>query len=448
MATRSDLSSNNADGRGDSSAIVDMLERRERLLGPGNPLFYDEPVHIVRGEGVWLYDSGGRRYLDCYNNVPCVGHCHPRVVEAMSRQAGQLNTHTRYLHENILDYAERLLAYFDDSLNRLALACTGSEANDLALRIARLNTEGEGFICSNATYHGNTTVVSQLTSLYEPIGGRADTVRMVSWPDSYRARNDLSGDALATAYADEVREAIGRFEANDIKLAGMIVCPVFANEGLPKIPPGYLQKAIDHVHDAGGLYIADEVQAGFGRTGDWWGHSASGVIPDIVTLGKPMGAGYPISGVVARGELMDNYRRHEMYFNTFGGNPVSCAVALAVLDVIEEEGLVENAANVGGYLLAGFQELHSRHDLIGDVRGSGLFFAIDLVSDRDSKSPATEEAGLIVNGMRQHGILMSKIGQHDNILKIRPPLCFSRSHADLLLSTLDDVLKSVRAGDS
>jgi 4-aminobutyrate aminotransferase-like enzyme len=220
------------------SDIQAMIERRERLLGPGNPLFYDEPVHLVRGEGVWLYDNDGTRYLDCYNNVPCVGHCHPKVVEALCNQAGLLNTHTRYLHESILDYAERLLGKFDDSLDRLALACTGSEANELALRIARFNTGGEGFICTNATYHGNTRAVAQLNSIFEPFEGYGDDIRMVSWPDSYRPKYELEGSALADAYADEVRRAIESFDESGIKFAGMIVCPIFANEGLPNVPEG------------------------------------------------------------------------------------------------------------------------------------------------------------------------------------------------------------------
>ncbi len=420
-----------------------LLERRERLLGPGNPLFYDDPVHLVRGEGVWLFDADGNRFLDCYNNVPCVGHCHPRVVDALCTQAGLLNTHTRYLHENILDYAERLLAKFDDSLDRLMLACTGSEANELALRIARFSTGGEGVICTNATYHGNTRAVAQLNSIFEPFEGYGDDVRMVSWPDSYRALNDLEGEALADAYANQVKDAIDSFGQAGVKFAGMIACPIFANEGLPDIPPGYMQKAIAYVRDAGGLYIADEVQAGFGRTGEWWGHATSGVVPDILTLGKPMGAGHPISGVVARGELVDNYRNQEMYFNTFGGNPVSCAVASAVIDVIDDEGLVQNAADVGRYVLNGFRDLQSLHDLIGDVRGSGLFFGIDLVTDRQSKSPAAAETKRAVNLMREKGILMSNIGEHGNVLKLRPPLCFSIENADLLLSTLDDALKSI-----
>jgi 4-aminobutyrate aminotransferase-like enzyme len=420
--------------------IRTLLARRERLLGPGNPLFYDEPLHLVRGEGVWLYDANDRRYLDCYNNVPCVGHCHPEVVGALCEQAGKLNTHTRYLHENILDYGEALLAKFDDSLDRVAFACTGSEANDLALRVARVNSGGDGFICTNATYHGNTTAVAQLSSIFEPIGGYGENIRMVPWPDSYRALNDLDGEALANAYADEVKQAIESFASAGIKFAGMLVCPIFANEGLPNIPAGYMEKAIGHVRAAGGLYIADEVQSGFGRTGSWWGHTWSGIVPDILTLGKPMGAGHPISGVVARGELLDNYRRHEMYFNTFGGNPVSCAVGRTVIDVIDNEGLVDNAAQVGDYVLAEFTKLQSKHDIVGDVRGSGLFFGIDLVSDRVTKKPDAAAAKKVVNRMRDNGILMSKIGEHDNVLKLRPPLCFSKDNADLMISTLDDVL--------
>lgn len=417
-----------------------IVERRERLLGPGNPLFYDDPVHLVKGDGVWLYDADGTKYLDCYNNVPCVGHCHPQVVRALCDQAALLNTHTRYLHENILDYAERLLGKFDDSLDRVAMACTGSEANDLALRIARVNSGNDGFICTNATYHGNTTAVSQLSSIFEPVGGYGEHIRMVPWPDSYRAPEGLSGAALADAYADEVRKAIDSLKESGIGIAGMIACTIYANEGLPDIPDGYMEKAVAHVHDAGGFFIADEVQAGFGRTGRWWGYEQAAVVPDIVTLGKPMGAGHPVSAVVARGELLDNYRAHEMYFNTFGGNPVSCAVAQAVIDVIDEEALVDNAAEVGDYVLQGFRELASRHEIIGDVRGSGLFFGIDLVSDRDTKAPAADKARTIVNGMRHKGVLMSKIGEHDNVLKLRPPLCFSKQNADLLIETLDEVM--------
>lgn len=421
-------------------SIASMIEQRERLLGPANPLFYADPLHLVRGEGVWLYDADGRRYLDCYNNVPCVGHCHPRVVEAVCEQTGRLNTHTRYLHENILDYAARLLEHFDDSLNRLALTCTGSEANDLAMRMARHHTGAEGFICTNATYHGNTTAVGQFSDIYEPVGGYSPSVRKVAWPDSYRAPQGVAPENLADYYADQVKSAIESLAAGGIGLAGMMVCPIFANEGLPNIPAGYLEKAAAHVRAAGGVFIADEVQAGFGRTGRWWGHEDSGVVPDIVTLGKPMGAGYPIAGLVARGELLDEFRRREMYFNTFGGNPVACAAGLAVLDVLEGEGLIDNAGAMGQRVLQGLRSLQEKHSVIGDVRGEGLFFGMDLVEDGKTRKPAGKLTAMVVNEMRRRGVLISKIGQHDNVLKARPPLCFSEADAELLVDTLGESL--------
>lgn len=415
-----------------------LLDRRARLLGPNNPLFYDDPVHVVRGEGVWLYGADGAKFLDCYNNVPCVGHCHPRVVEALVGQAITLNTHTRYLSETILDYGEALLAKFDPALERIALCCTGSEANDLALRIARLNTGGRGFICTNATYHGNTAAVAQLSSIFPPFEGVGRHVRMVSWPDSYRVELGSDPNLLAETYAEEVRQAIQSFAEEGIPFAGMIVCPIFANEGLSNIKPQYLRRTVDIVRAAGGLFIADEVQSGFGRTGHWWGYEASDIVPDIVTLGKPMAAGHPVSAVVARADLIDNFRRQEMYFNTYGGNNVSCAVAHAVLNVLVEEKLPKNAQTVGRYLQGHFDKLSRKHDLIGDVRGDGLFFGIELVLDKRTKAPATDEARRIVNAMRRGGILISRIGEHDNVLKIRPPLCFSQDNADMLVAALEE----------
>ena len=423
--------------------ISRLIERRTQLLGPGNPLFYDKPLHIVRGEDVWLFDESGQRFLDCYNNVPSVGHCHPVVVEALCQQAATLNTHTRYLHENILDYAERLLAKFDPSLNRIMFACTGSEANEIALQMARFNTGGRGLICSNATYHGNTAQVSQLNSIFEPFNGYGEHIRMVPWPDSYRGVDHLEAQALTNKYVSAVSNAIASFSEAGIPFAGMLVCPIFANEGLSEVAPQYLQQVAALVHKAGGLLIFDEVQAGFGRTGNWWGHEVSGVIPDIVTLGKPMGAGHPISGVVARGELVDAYRNAVMYFNTFGGNPVSCAVGLAVLDVMDQENLVRNSATVGNKVREGFTQLATQHEIIGDVRGHGLFFGIELVKDRKTKLPAPKETKKVVNNMRKAGVLMGNIGEYNNVLKLRPPLTFSEDHVDLLMTTLDDVLKNL-----
>ena len=422
---------------------TELLERRSRLLGAKAPLFYDEPVHIVRGEGVWLFDAGGKRYLDCYNNVPHVGHCHPHVVDALERQARTLNVHTRYLHETILEYGERLTAKFDKSLSMVIFVCTGSEANDIALRMARQCSGGMGIICTNMTYHGNTTAVDELATLFR--GGEAigPNVRAVPFPDSYRPLKGLSGEALADAYADQVKAAIEAFRRDGIKLAGMLVCPIFANEGLPHVPPGFLAKAVKHVRDAGGLFIADEVQAGFGRTGRMWGHETTGVVPDIVTLGKPMGNGHPLAAVVARADLVNEFRDQVMYFNTFGGNPVSCAVGNAVLDVMEKEKLMDNARDVGAYVAESLGRLQDKHDIIGDVRCQGFWMAAELVRDRHTKEPAADESKRAVNAMKDRGILMGRIGQFDNVLKMRPPMPFSREHADLLLSNLDETLAAL-----
>ncbi len=419
-----------------------LLQRRARLLGAAAPLFYDEPVHIVRGEGVWLYDSQGKQYLDVYNNVPNVGHCHPHVVEAMTKQAETLNVHTRYLHETILEYTERLSATLDHTLSAAILTCTGTESNEVALRMARQHSGNMGIICSNFTYHGNSTAVWELaTTFYKDGKSPSANVRAVPFPDAYRPVYDLQGDALWEAYADEVKNAIDHFDVEGIGFAGLIYCPVFSGEGLPEVPPLYMHKVIDYVHSAGGLFICDEVQAGFGRTGKkMWGHQLYDVVPDIVTMGKPMGNGYPIGGVVTGSELLNEFRDASMYFNTFGGNPVQCAVGMAVLDVIEQENLQENALEVGRYVMAGLLKLKDKYDLIGDVRGHGLFVGTELVKDRRSREAAPEAAGRVVNEMKERGVLLSKIGVYDNILKMRPPLPFSIDNADQLLSTLDDVL--------
>lgn len=420
-----------------------LLERRQRLLGKGAPLFYDSPLHIVRGEGAWLYDADGRRYLDAYNNVPVVGHCHPRVVEAIARQAGTLNVHTRYLHETIVQYAERLTALFE-KLDAVMLTCTGSEANDLALRMARTLTGSEGIICTSNTYHGNTAAVDELSTTFS--GGRPGSPRVhaVPFPDTYRPLGGLSGDALVEAYVDEVRAGIARLQRDGFGVAGMLVCPIFANEGLPDAPPAFLERVARLVREAGGLVILDEVQAGFGRTGEFWGHRLTQVVPDIVTLGKPMGNGHPIAGVVSSAAMIDAFRDRVMYFNTFAGNPVSCAAALAVLDVIEQEGLIERVRTLGPQVTGSLRDLAARHEAVGDVRSKGLFWAIELVQDRAARTPAPRRARAVVNRMREHGVLVSRLGQHDNVLKIRPPLAFDGSHAEHLLDALDRSLAQTR----
>ncbi len=421
-----------------------LIARRERLLGRNMSLFYDDPVHLVRGEGVWLWDADGRKYLDCYNNVPHVGHCHPRVVEAITRQASTLNTHTRYLHEGILDYVERLTATFDKSLNAAILTCTGSEANDVALRMAQAVTGKTGVIATNHTYHGNTTAVSQLSTRMPPVGGFGGHVRHVPAPDSYRPLGGEGGEAFATAFAAEVEKAIASLQESPHGFSAIIIDPFFANEGFPDLPPGFLDKTVAAVRKAGGLVITDEVQPGFGRTGShMWGHQHAGIVPDIVTLGKPMANGHPVGGVVANLDTINAFRKAFRYFNTFGGNPVSCAAAMAVLDVIEEENLIENARNVGEYTRDAFNRLAQKHSIIGDVRGSGLFMGTEFVQDRQTKEAAAAQATRIVNEMRERGVLMGKIGIHQCATKIRPPMPFTRDNADFMLSIFDGVLSGL-----
>lgn len=419
----------------------ELMERRTRRLGPNVSTFYEEPLHLVRGEGVWVWDADGNRYLDCYNNVPHVGHCHPRVVEAICRQASTLNTHTRYLHEGLVDYLDRLTETFAPDLSTAILTCTGSEANDIAIRVARAVTGQTGIIASDHTYHGNTLAVSQLSRTNPPPGGTWPNVRFVPAPDSYRPLGGEAGPAHAQAFAAAVERAVADLKARGHGLSAIILCPFFANEGFPDLPPGWLDPAIEVVRRAGGMVIADEVQPGFGRLGThMWGHQRMGFVPDVVTLGKPMANGHPVGGVVMRPQAMAAFRQSFRYFNTFGGNPVSAAAAMATLSVLQDEGLMDNARDVGAYALQGLADLALRHEVIGDVRGSGLFFGAELVKSRRTREPATAYTKRVVNEMRRRGIVLNFLGIHYNTLKIRPPMPFSRADADLLLCRLDEVL--------
>jgi 4-aminobutyrate aminotransferase-like enzyme len=415
-----------------------LTERRRALLGPNVSTFYDDPVHIVRGEGVWMWDAEGRRYLDCYNNVPHVGHCNPRVVEAICRQAATLNTHTRYLHEGILDYVERLTATYDDPLKTAILTCTGSEANDIALRMAEAVTGKRGIIATDATYHGNTTLVSHLSRSNVPeVGfGLGQYLRHVEAPDSYRIP-----DPDGQHFAAKVQEAIDDLEKSGIGFAALIVCPLFLNEGFPTQSEVWLRPAAEAVRRAGGLLICDEVQAGFGRSGShFWGHQKQGVVPDVVTMGKPMGNGHPIAGLVTNDEIMTRFRNSFRYFNTFGGNPVSCAAATAVLDELQEKALQANALRIGKLAHQRLSDLASKYPVIGDVRQSGMVFGAEFVLDQASKEPAIAYVDRVVNELRRRGIILSKLGRHKNTLKIRPPMPFAEEHLDLLMTTLDAVL--------
>ncbi|NSX54852.1 aspartate aminotransferase family protein [Parasulfitobacter algicola] len=417
-----------------------MLARRQQLMGPNVPTFYEDPVHIVRGQGVWLWDTEGRRYLDCYNNVPHVGHCHPKVVKAIAQQAAMLNTHTRYLHDGILDYIERLTVKFQHGLNQAIMVCTGSEANDIALRMAQAMTGKTGIIATDNTYHGNTTAVAQLSTRRPPIGGYPSHVRLVPAPDTVRPLGG-SVQAQPQVFADNIAAAIAELEQAGHGFSGFMLCPTFANEGFPALLPGFLNPAVKVIRDAGGLILCDEVQPGFGRIGAaWWGHEWLGFSPDVVTVGKPMANGHPVAAVISRPDIMGAFRDAFGYFNTFGGNPVSCAAAMATLQVIEDEGLVENACDVGAYALDRLQAI--QHPLKAEARGLGLFFGIEFVVD--DGTPATDFTARVVEAMRHRGILLNRIGRHMNTLKMRPPMPFSRDNADMAINALEDVLKETR----
>lgn len=426
-----------------------LLADRARLLGPNVSTFYDNPIHMVKGEGVWVWDANGRQYLDCYNNVPHVGHCHPKVVQAICQQAGTLNTHTRYLHEGIVRYVEKLTNTFAEPLNTAIMTCTGSEANDIALRMAEAMTGKRGIIATDHTYHGNTTMVAKLSNTNKSDFGGESHVRFVPAPDSYRPAYWLDGGlpegmSHDQAFAEQVKLKIKELEATEHGFAGMIICPFFANEGFPSLESGFLDEAVAAIKAAGGIVIADEVQPGFGRIGThMWGHQRVGILPDVVTLGKPMGNGHPVGGVVTSMEVMTQFREAFRYFNTFGGNPVSCAAAEAVLDVMVEEGLMEQAKDVGDYARAGLQALADKHVCIGDVRGSGMFFGAEMVVDRATKQPATAFTKRVANAMREEGVILNFLGINYNALKIRPNLQFEKQHADLMLDTLDRVLSKV-----
>ena len=416
----------------------DLLELRIQSMG-SSPLFYQEPVHLVEGKGIWLYDDSGNKYMDCYNNVPCVGHCHPRVVEALSKQAGQLNTHSRYLSKVVVDYSERLMSLHADPLSVLQMGCSGTEAIEIAIKMARLATGGKGIICSNATYHGNSHETIRMT-----IGPFEPDFKRVPFPEKFRPiKAGLSDEELCDLYLKEIKTAISEFSENNIPLAGMLFCSIFANEGLPNIPSGFMQKAATLVRDAGGVVILDEVQAGFCRTGSWWGYEVNECVPDIVAMGKPMGSGYPLSGVGTSPEIAKIFHEKSYYFNTTASTPLQAAVGNAVLDVIEEEGLLGNVNSVGDYLKGKVQDFADKYDMVGDVRGLGLFVAIECVEGQGNEKPNNKLAVEFVEKMKQKGFLISNAGQFRNVLKIRPPLVFEKDHADSLCEVLEETFEEV-----
>jgi len=411
-----------------------MIARRERVLGPAYRLFYERPLHFVCGEGVWLYDSHGQAYLDAYNNVASVGHGNPKVLEAISKQAATLNTHTRYLHDKILTYAESLTATCPDELSQVMFTCTGSEANDLAVRIARAYTGGTGIIVTSHAYHGVTSTVAEFSPSLGPNVDLGVHVRTVPAPNP-----NLPADAIEADFAQGVEYAIADLKRHGLKPALLIVDTIFSSDGVVANPPGFLKSAVAAIRRAGGIFVADEVQPGFGRTGDaMWGFLRHDIVPDLVTIGKPMGNGYPMAGLIARPEIIADFGRNARYFNTFGGNPVAAAAGQAVLDVIEEQDLIANARTVGAYLRESLKEYANHSPLISAVRGAGLFIGVDVM---DGGNPSARAAARIVNGLRERHVLISASGPHANVLKIRPPLVFSHANACRFLEVFDETLK-------
>ncbi|MDV8058083.1 MULTISPECIES: aspartate aminotransferase family protein [unclassified Rhodococcus (in: high G+C Gram-positive bacteria)] len=418
-----------------STRTLDLVERRRRVLGPAYHLMYETPLELVRGEGVYVYDADGTRYLDMYNNVASVGHCHPRVVEAVTRQMSLINTHTRYLHEAVINYAEDLVGTFPDRLDTAMFTCTGSEANDLALRIARHATGRQGIIVTESAYHGGTVDVAACSPSMGPTSVRnAPWLRTVPAPDAYRVEGDLG-----TWFAEQVQAQIDDLAASGIGIAALMIDSIFASDGILPEPTPFLKPAADVVHAAGGMLIADEVQPGFGRLGaSMWGFERHGLLPDIVTMGKPMGNGMPIAGLVMQSSLAEQFGRDLRYFNTFGGNPVTIAAAQAVLDVIRDEDLVSNSAAMGERMLAGLRTVADRVDSIGDVRGAGLFVGVEFIGPAGEPDPA--EALRVVNAMKKRGVLISATGMYGNTLKIRPPLTIEAADVDYFLEQFATVL--------
>ena len=425
-------------------AAAEIVDARRRRLGPSLSLSYRTPLHIVRGEGAYLFDADGRAYLDCVNNVAHVGHAHPRVVEAGIAQMRVLNTNTRYLHENVVRYAERLTALLPEHLEVCYFVNSGSEANELALRLARAATGRPDVAAVDVAYHGNTQRLVEVSAYkFDGPGGAGQSadVQVVPLPDPYRGAHRGGGPDVAAAYVADSREVLQSAATSDHPAGALIAEAIPSTAGQIVPPSGWLAGLFEEAREVGAVPIADEVQVGFGRVGsDTWAFGAQGARPDIVTMGKPIGNGHPLGAVVTTRAIADAFANGMEYFNTFGGNPVSAAIGLAVLDVIRDEGLQEHARVVGERLLAGLRGLQVRHEAIGDVRGMGLFAGIELVRDRETREPDGALARDLADTAAERGVLLSTDGPFHNVMKIKPPLVFSAADADRLVETVDAIL--------
>ncbi|KAJ8405517.1 hypothetical protein AAFF_G00319900 [Aldrovandia affinis] len=429
---------------------------RKKLIGQSCRLFFSEdPVKIVRARGQYLYDENGTRYLDCISNVQHVGHCHPAVTKAAAAQMELLNTNSRFLHDNIVHYADRLSASLPDKLCVFYFVNSGSEANDLALRLARQYSQHEDVIVLEHAYHGHLTSLIDISPYkFRKLGGQKEWVHVAPLPDTYRGRYQEDHVDPAQGYADTVKDLIEEVHKKGRKISAFFAESLPSVGGQIILPSGYCQKVAEccqsltpaklYVHAAGGVFVADEVQTGFGRVGShFWGFQLQGedFCPDIVTMGKPMGNGHPLACVATTQEIAGAFTANGVeYFNTFGGNPVSCAIGLAVLDVLEEENLQGNAYKVGGYLKDLLRGLKAKHAIIGDVRGAGLFVGMELVTDRKERTPATEAAAELVRRLKNEQICISTDGPGENVVKFKPPMCFSAADAELVAEKIDHIL--------
>lgn len=454
MATRSTIMDTNSfrpDMMDGLDAPTRELVEERAVLGPAYRLFYRHPVHLVRGKGAHLWDADGTEFLDVYNNVASVGHCHPRVVEAVTRQLGLLNTHTRYLHENVLHYAEDILSTMPDGLDRVMFQCTGSEANDLAIRVAQAHTGGVGVVVTSEAYHGNTALVSGFSPALGTAQPLAAAARTVPTPDTYRIRVDgkraeeLGPEKFGAWMADEVRKAAADLERHGMPFAAFLADSIFSSDGVFPDPAGYLRPVIEAVHELGGVYIADEVQPGFTRTGDaFWGFERQGIVPDIVTSGKPMANGLPTSLMAARHEVLEEFAGSIPYFNTFGGNPVCMAAAQAVLDVMREEDTMGRAKRVGAVFKRALQDARQAHPAIGDVRGCGLYIGCEIVKP-GTRQPDQQLALDLLEELRERFVLTSVCGPYGNVLKLRPPLAFDENDVDRFMAAFEPSLRALGA---
>ena len=430
------LDMNAFDASSQESIASPLLKRRTDNIGAASVLFYKKPIEMVSARGCWMTDVAGERYLDFYNNVPSVGHCHPHVTAAITQQLETLNTNSRYLSEITESYLEKLKSTLPPELKNVVMTCSGSEANDLAMRIAKTNTGSQGFIVTATAYHGNTEYVTQVSPSALKHGVCPDYVVTIPEPGS-----TAYGDDIEAGFNQAVSGAIALLTDRGYGVAALLCDSIFSSDGVFSDPAGFLKSAVDTVHRAGGLYIADEVQPGFGRTGDcFWGFQRHGVVPDMVTMGKPMGNGFPVAALVVKPDLLQNFCDDVGYFNTFGGTPVAAAAAMAVMEVIEQEGLQQNAKTIGLYLRQQLALLSKTDKRIGEIRGAGLFIGLDLC-DPGTGEPAAQLATQVINGLRDEKVLIGAAGPYGHTLKIRPPLCLNQQEADYFIDAIKKVLE-------